>query len=57
MRRVCRTPKTTDTLSESVIIINFTLQHWVGEGASILRLHVHFLSRYFIQMIQQMVRI
>ena len=53
MRRACWIPKATDTHSDSVILINFALQQWVGESASI-RLYVYFLSCYFIQMIQQM---
>ena len=37
MRIACRIPKTTNTISEYVVIIAFPLQQWLHERASMLR--------------------
>jgi len=39
----CCIPKATDTQSEYVILIAFTLQQWLHERASLLGLHLHCL--------------
>jgi hypothetical protein len=44
MRIACWITKATNTSSEYVIIIAFTLQQWLRERVSMLRLHVHCLS-------------
>jgi hypothetical protein len=37
MRMACRIPKTTNTNSQYVILIDFPLQQWLHERASLLR--------------------
>jgi len=47
MRVACRVCKATNTYSEYVILIVFTLQQWLHERASVLYLYLHCLSCIF----------
>ena len=48
MRIACWVSKATETQTERAIIIPYPWQQCLGEHASILRLHMHFLSCYGI---------
>jgi hypothetical protein len=44
MRFTCWISKSTDAISECIILAAFPLQHWLRERASMIRLYVHCLS-------------
>ena len=49
MRIACLITQTTNTHSEYVIRIAFAREHWLGERASVLRLHVNCPSCLMIE--------
>jgi hypothetical protein len=50
MRFVCWITKATDTHSEYVILIAFQWQEWLHKGDSMLRLYVHCLSCWMLNL-------
>jgi hypothetical protein len=49
MRIACWITKATNTHSDNVILINFPLQQWLHERASVLRyMHIDCLLRFYL---------